>query len=69
MVLYGSNKCICITQGSNFKTQKGFYCLNCLHSFPTEIKCDSHEYVKIVASSKISLPSEENNPFKHRQGK
>ena len=36
-------KTISVIKGSNVQTSRGFYCLNCLHSFATENKRESHK--------------------------
>ena len=48
MALSCSKKLSALLRGITSKHHSHFYCLNCLHSFATEIKIDSHKmYVKI----------------------
>ena len=45
MALSCSKKTICIIKRNNSKHHSNFYCLNCLHSFATEKKLESHKKV------------------------
>ena len=42
MVLSCSKNLSALLRGITSKNHGGFYCLNCLHSFVTENKCESH---------------------------
>ena len=43
---YCSSKTTCIIKRNNIKNHGGFCCLNCLHSFSTENKRESHKKVR-----------------------
>ena len=45
MTLYCSKKASVILRGKTSKNNGDFYCLNCLHSFRTKIKLESHKRV------------------------
>ena len=45
MTLYCSKKASVILKGKTSKNNGDFYCLNCLHSFRTKIKLESHKRV------------------------
>ena len=40
-----SKKNICVSKRNNIKVYGYFYCLNCLHSFGTKRKLESHSHV------------------------
>ena len=51
---------ISIKRGITFKHHGAFYCLNCLHSFRTEKKCEPHKKVcKNKDFCKVVMPSED----------
>ena len=43
MALSCSKKLSAFSRGITSKHQRGFYCLNCLHSFTTKNKLESHK--------------------------
>ena len=45
MALSCSKKLSALFRGMNFKYHSDFYCLNCIHSFATEKKLESHKKV------------------------
>ena len=68
MALSCSKKTVSIIKRNDVKTRRDFYCLNCLHSFATENKRESHKEVcdtKDLFSSWISMASN----FKKDQSK
>ena len=67
MALCWSKKTI-LLRGITFKRHCGFYCLNCLHSFKTENKRESH---KKICENKdfcnVVMPSEDSKILKFNQ--
>ena len=58
MELYYSKKILALLKGIKSKHHCGFYCLNCLHSFATENKRESHKKYAKMKIFNIVMPSE-----------
>ena len=57
-----------LLHGTPSKHKANFYCLNCLHSFRTEIKLKSHEKLrKNIGFCGIVMPSEKDNILEFNQ--
>ena len=68
MALSCSNKLSALLRGITSKHHGDFYCLNCLHSFATENKCESHKKVcKDKAFLNTVMPSEDTKILQFNQ--
>ena len=68
MVLSCSKKLSAFLRGITSKHHSGFYCLNCLHSFATENKRESHKKVCINKGFwNVVMPSEYTKILEYNQ--
>ena len=68
MALFCSQKIVSITKRNYIKNNGNFYCLNCLHSFRTKNKLESH---KIARENKgfcnVNMPSDDTELLEFNQ--